>query len=167
MFGQYFGDYLLKNNQITPDQFADVMDYQDNHRAKLGLIAVSEGLLSIKQADELNRLQALQDKRFGDLAIEKGYLTDADISHLLRLQGNPYLVFIQALEENQVMTQEDAEVLVASFQKERHLSNSDMTAIKNGELETLIPVFVDKDSDMIQFLIGLALRNVVRFVTTH
>lgn len=167
MFGQYLGDYLMKNNQITSDQFADIIDYQDNHRAKLGLIAVSEGLLSASQAEELNRLQITQDKRFGDLAIDKKYLTESDISHLLRLQGNPYLIFIQALEENHIMSTEDAEVLVADFQKERHFSNSDLNAIKNGEIDALISVFVQKEDKLYNSLIGLALRNIVRFVTSH
>lgn len=167
MFGQYFGDYLLKNNLISSERLDKVMEYQERNRAKLGLIAVSEGLLTAVQAEELNHLQATQDKRFGDLAIEKGYLTENDISHLLRLQGNPYLVFIQALEENNIMTKEEAEVILANFQKERHFSNSDLSSIKNGELEALIPVFLNKNEELYNSLIGLALRNIVRFVTSN
>ena len=97
MFSQFFGNYLLNKKKITNEQFISCMEYMRANRVKLGLIAESEGLLTRKQADELNHLQMQSDKRFGDLAIEKGYLTDADISHLLQLQGNPYLIFVQAL----------------------------------------------------------------------
>lgn len=56
---------------------------------KLGLIAVSEKLLTQEQADKINRKQALEDKRFGDIAVEMGYLTESQVSRLLQLQGNP------------------------------------------------------------------------------
>ena len=103
MFSQFFGNYLLNKQKITNEQLISCMEYMRANRVKLGLIAESEGLLTRKQADELNHLQMQSDKRFGDLAVEKGYLTEADISHLLQLQGNPYLIFVQALEENHVM----------------------------------------------------------------
>ena len=100
MFSQFFGHYLLENKKITAEQFSSCMKYIMTNRVKLGLIAENEGLLTGKQATELNQLQMQTDKRFGDLAVEKGYLTESDVSYLLGLQGNPYLIFIQALEEN-------------------------------------------------------------------
>lgn len=71
------------------------MKYIKDNRVKLGLIAENEGLLTRNQANELNYLQMQTDKRFGDLAVEKGYLTEADVNYLLGRQGNPYLIFIQ------------------------------------------------------------------------
>jgi len=35
---------------------------------------VAEGYMTKQQADEINRIQAVEDKRFGDIAIEKKYL---------------------------------------------------------------------------------------------
>lgn len=166
MFSQYFGEYLMTNNQITYKQFDSCMKYMDTHRVKLGLIAVSEGLLSQKQADEINLLQTQQDKRFGDLAVEKGYLTEADVLHLLRMQGNPYLIFIQALEENNIMVKEDAEVLLNSFQKEYHFTNTQMQALKSGNIDEIIPIFIADLDERYTDFISLAIRNVIRFVST-
>ena len=118
MFSQFFGNYLLKKKKITKDQFSSCMEYMRANRVKLGLVAESEGLITRKQADELNRLQMQTDKRFGDLAIERGYLTDTDISHLLQLQGSPYLIFVQALEENNILHRDETMKLVSDFQKE-------------------------------------------------
>ena len=124
MFSQFFGNYLLNKQKITNEQLISCMEYMRANRVKLGLIAESEGLLTRKQADELNHLQMQSDKRFGDLAGEKGYLTEADISHLLQLQGNPYLIFVQALEENHVMNREEIQKNLEAFQKEEGLTNS-------------------------------------------
>ena len=49
MVSQFFGNYLNKNNQITTAQMDQILEYQSSHRAKLGLIAVAEGMLTEKQ----------------------------------------------------------------------------------------------------------------------
>ena len=50
MFSQYFGEYLIQNNVITEEQLKSLVTYQDDHRAKLGIIAVSEGLLTDRKS---------------------------------------------------------------------------------------------------------------------
>ncbi len=167
MFSQFFGNYLLNKEKITKDQFTSCMEYMRANRVKLGLIAESEGLLSRQQADELNRLQMQSDKRFGDLAIEKGYLTDADISHLLQLQGNPYLIFVQALEENNLMNRDEIAQYVSDFQHEAGLTNTALEAIKSGDFDRLLPAFVDTDKPDYVDLMALTLRNIVRFVSSY
>ncbi len=64
MFGLYFGDYLLEKNKISHSQLEDVMKQQHASRAKLGLIAVAEKLLTAKQAEELNELQKVRSKNW-------------------------------------------------------------------------------------------------------
>lgn len=167
MFSQFFGNYLLNKGKITKDQFTSCMEYMRANRVKLGLIAESEGLLTRKQADELNHLQMQSDKRFGDLAIEKGYLTNTDISHLLQLQGNPYLIFVQALEENKLMNRDEITDLVCEFQKESGLTNTALESIKCGDFDRLLPAFVETDKEEYLSFMSLALRNIVRFVSSY
>ena len=167
MFSQFFGNYLLNKGKITKAQFTSCMEYMRSNRVKLGLIAETEGLLTRKQSHELNHLQMQSDKRFGDLAIEKGYLTDADISHLLQLQGNPYLIFVQALEENQILTRDEITALIDEFQKETGLTNTALESIKYGDFDRLLPSFVETDKEEYLSLMALALRNIVRFVSSY
>lgn len=167
MFSQYFGNYLLTTGKITKEQFASCMEYMRANRVKLGLIAEAEGLLTRAQANELNRLQMQSDKRFGDLAVEKGYLTESDITNLLHMQGNPYLIFIQALQENNVLSREETDELLVDFQKDHHLSNSDIAAMKIGNIDDLLNVFVPIDNVLYTSLYGLALRNIVRFISSY
>ncbi len=167
MFSQFFGNYLLKKGEITKDQFTSCMEYMRANRVKLGLIAEAEGLLTRSQANELNQLQMQTDKRFGDLAIENGYLTDADVSYLLKLQGSPYLIFIQALDENRIMDLETIHQLVAEFQRDNGLSHTALEAIKCGDFDRLLPSFVTTEKDAYFSLMSLALRNIVRFVSPY
>lgn len=167
MFSQFFGNYLLNNGAITEDQFSSCMEYMRANRVKLGLVAESEGLITRAQADELNRLQMQTDKRFGDLAVEKGYLTDTDISHLLQLQGSPYLIFVQALEENDILSRDKCLELVSQFQKDAGLTKTALEAIKCGDFDRLLPSFINTDRDGYLPIISLALRNIIRFVSPY
>lgn len=167
MFSQYFGNYLLNEGIITKAEFTSCMEYMRANRVRLGLIAESEGLLTRKQADELNNLQMQTDKRFGDLAIEKGYLKEEDITHLLQLQGSPYLIFIQALEENQILNRDYATALVSGFQEKYSLTNTAVEAIKNGDFDRLLPSFLSADKEEYLDIAALALRNLVRFVSSY
>ena len=167
MFSQFFGNYLLQSQKITAEQFSTCMDYIKANRVKLGLIAETEGLLSREQADELNQLQLQSDKRFGDLAIENGYLTESDVSYLLSRQGNPYLIFVQALEENNFLTRDEIDQEIKGFQSNYDFSDDELKAIEDGDIEEILPKFIDDEHRKCIPLIGLTLRNLIRFVSSY
>ncbi len=167
MFSQFFGNYLVENQKITAEQFSACMTYIKANRVKLGLIAESEGLLTSSQVMELNYLQVQSDERFGDLAVKKGYLTESDVNYLLGLQSNPYLLFVQALDENGCLTNDEIDYNLTAFQKENDFSNSIMKAIRDGNIERMLPAFVDVKDKRYLDLIGLTLRNIIRFISSY
>ena len=167
MFSQFFGNYLLENQKITTEQLTSCIEYTKVNRVKLGLIAEAEGMLTSRQAMELNNLQMQSDKRFGDLAVEKGYLTEADVDYLLGRQGSPYLSFAQALEEYGLFTLDEISNLITSFQEENHFSDEVVEAIKNADIENMLPAFVETENSSYRNLIGLTLRNIIRFVSSY
>lgn len=167
MFGLYFGEYLLEKNKISHSQLEDILIQQQTSRAKLGLIAVAEKLLTAKQADELNELQKQNDRRFGDLATEKGYLLAEEVNYLLNLQGNPYLKFIQVLTENNLLSINEIEALLEDFKKDYGFSDTELDALKSGDIDRIIPVFVDINIPFAGECITLAIRNIIRFINNN
>lgn len=167
MFGLYFGNYLVEKNKISQSQFEDVMEQQQKTRVKLGLIAVAEKLLTIKQAEEINDIQRKMDRRFGDIAIEKGYLLAEEVTHLLNMQGNPYLQFVQVVTENNILTIQELENDLENFKSDYHFSDADIDALKSGDIDRIIPVFVDIDIPFSSECISLTLRNIVRFINNN
>lgn len=167
MFGLYFGDYLLKKGKISHSLLMDVLRQQDTSHIKLGLIAVAEKLLTSKQAEELNELQKHEDRRFGDIAIEKGYLKREDVEYLLKLQGNPYIKFVQALTEKNIMTLEQIEEALEEFKKDNGFSDADLVALKSGDIDRIIPLFVKTSVPFAGECISLAIRNIVRFANSN
>lgn len=164
MFGQYFGEYLMESNLITKSQFEDIVEYQKSLRVKLGTIAVSENILTQKQADEINCLQKKMDKRFGDIAVSQGYLTESQVIHLLNQQGNPYLQFIQALIDKAGMPLSDITEHIIEFQKAKDFSNDELETIKSGDIDRIIPLFITSDNNYCNRHLGLAIRNIIRFI---
>ncbi|MDF2539198.1 MAG: hypothetical protein K0S76_2219 [Herbinix sp.] len=167
MFGQYFGNYLIEKNKISQTEFEDVMMQQQISRLKLGFIAVAEKLLTTKQAEEINDIQKKLDRRFGDIAVEKGYLLTEEVTYLLNMQGSSYLKFVQALTENNILSIEEIENCLEDFKKDNEFSDSDLDALKTGDIDRIISVFVDVDIPLTGECISLALRNVVRFINNN
>ena len=165
MINRLFGDYLVKKGYITKEQLTLALDTQKKVRVKLGLIAVAEKLMSAEQAEEVNRLQSVMDKRFGDIAVEKKYLTEEQVERLLSLQGNQYITFAQAVVDNNLMKLDEFEKAFAEYQKSLDFTNTDMEALKSGDTDRIVPLFLPGDCDEYQVEHTLvAVRALIRLV---
>lgn len=165
MFSQLFGKYLVEKEIITDQDYRSAIKEQLAVRVKLGTIAVAEGLLSAEEVELINKLQMQLDRRFGDLAIEKGFLTPAQLEDLLQKQGNPYMQFIQVLMESGKLPGTVLERTLTVFQKENGFSDAEMTALKNDDIDALIPIFAFSSKPYITDIAGLVVRNINRFIT--
>lgn len=164
MFGHYFGNYLVKNGVITQEQLDAILKSQKSSRVKMGLIAVSEKMLTARQTYEINMLQVTLDKRFGDIAIEKGYLTPDQVNKIISLQGNPYLLFIQNLTEKNIATMEEIETYIQRFKADNDFTDDDIEAFKSGDIDKLTDLFININKPLYKEYVSLAIRNIIRFV---
>lgn len=161
------GNYLVKAGKITQEQFQNTLKKQESVRVKLGVIAVSEGMMTTEQADEVNRLQAVIDKRFGDIAVEKGYLTDEQIGKLLKEQGSTYLMFVQTLVDEELITLEELDNIIGDFRKDNSFSNTDIENIKSDDVDRIVPIFMpDEAKDYVE-LAKTVVRSLIRIVSMH
>ena len=167
MLDRLLGNYLLTKGVLSRTQLVKAYQIQEANRAKLGVIAVSEKLMTIAQAEQVNALQASMDKRFGDIAIEKGYLNEPQLGRLLELQGNGYLAFVQALVDEQYMTLEQVTNAEADFQRDNNLTATDIVALKEGDIEKIVPIFLDTDDQSIRKLFSMSVKNLYRLVDSH
>ena len=167
MFDQIFGNYLVQAGKLSQEKLDAVIEYESSVRVKLGTIAVAEKLMTDKQAEEVNQLQAVMDKRFGDIAVEKGYLTEGQVEALLKKQGNAYLSFAQALENQQLMSIEQLEQYMLDFQRDNNLTGSDIEDLKSDDVDRILPLYLPTGTDKYMNLVGTALRTIMRCVDTE
>ncbi len=166
MVSSIVGNYLLDKGIISLEQFRDLLVEQQKARVKLGLIAVAEGLMTQEEAEKVNKLQAVMDKRFGDIAVEKKYLTEGQVETLLKKQGNAYLAFAQALENQQLMTVDQLEQYMLDFQRENQLTASDIEDLKSDDVDRILPLYMPVGSEDYLDAAGTAMRTVMRCVDT-
>ena len=84
MYTQFFGNYLLSRNYVTQEQLFDAMQKQASQRIRLGTLAISDGLMTAEEVDNVVIQQTHEDKKFGELAIELGYLSNTQVMELLK-----------------------------------------------------------------------------------
>ena len=166
MVSSIVGNYLMEKGLLTGEQFRDILNEQQKVRVKLGLIAVAEGLMTQEEADRVNQLQAVMDRRFGDIAVEKSYLTEGQVNSLLKKQGNAYLAFAQAMENQQLMTIEQLEQILLDYRCENNFTASDMDALKSDDVDSILPLFLPVDSEAYYGIAGTAVRTLMRLVDT-
>lgn len=169
MFGVYFGKYLEGKGIITNEQYNTIISDSRNARVKMGLLAVEAGYMTEEQADQVNNLQQMQDRRFGDIAVEKGYLTDDQVGSLLKKQGDEYLLFVQALVEKEILSLEQIQKELNAYKKSERFTALDIEAIKSGDIDSIVPVFIKENCipPIIKDYIALTARNMVRFIDRH
>ncbi len=167
MFSQMFGSFLVEKGVIDKAKLEAIIKEQSEAKLKLGTIAISEKLLTQAQADEINHLQTQMDKRFGDIAVEKKMLTEEQVKNLLSKQGNVFLKFVQLLAEKTDLTVDDISERVAEFQKEKGFSDSEMTSLKRDDVDAIVPILAFSAKPYVTELVGLVLRNMIRFVTSN
>ena len=167
MVSQILGNYMVEEGYMTREQFAKVLEEQTKIRVKLGLIAVSEGMLTLDQADAINRMQQVLDKRFGDIAVEKGYLTENQVSSLLKMQGNEYLTFAQTLVDSGIITMDKLGAVLKNFQVENGYTTTEMEAIKSGEVEKIVPLFLPQGAEEYEAVVTVALKTVIRCIDSQ
>lgn len=165
MFAQVFSKYLVDQKVMEDSKRTEILGKLAGARTKMGTIAVAEKLLTEDQAEELNQLQMQMDRRFGDLAVEKGYLKEEDVTAILKKQGNPYILFVQLAEEVAGISLATCEEKLAEFQKAQGWSAEEIEALKNDDIDKLIPVLAPCPNAHVVNLTSLALRCMVRFVS--
>lgn len=164
MFDRIFADYLREAGKLSEDNLNEIFSSQEQKRVRLGVIAVSERLLSIEQVNEINQLQAIYDMRFGDIAVQKGYLTDEQVSRLLVLQGNAFLAFMQSVVDSGYMTMEDFNEALEAYQKSNNFTLSNMEDLKSCDADRVIPIFIYNQPELTQRLCGIMIRTMSRLI---
>lgn len=167
MLDRLLGNYMLEKGLINKGQLQQAFQAQESKRAKLGVIAVSEKLMTIAQAEQVNALQASMDKRFGDIAIEKGYLSEIQLSRLLELQGNSYLAFVQSLVDEGILSMEQITHAEEEYQRENGFTATDIVELKSDVIDRIVPIFIDSGDEEYKTLFSMAIKTMYRLIDNH
>jgi hypothetical protein len=114
----HFGLYLKKNRIITAEQLVAALEVQLNTLVPIGQLALEEGILSAREIFDV--LQAQNDspsERFGDVAVEMGFMTRDDLMRLLMIQADRKRPIAEILVAQGVLTERQAASELAAFRR--------------------------------------------------
>ena len=167
MFDRIIGMRLVERGIISKEKLRGLYRTMDESNARLGVIAVSERLITVAQAEEVNAMQATEDRVFGDMAVEQGYLSPRQVDRLLELQQNRFLVFSQALVDGGYMTMEELDAEIRNYQTENGFTETDMMKLKSCDVEEIVSVLLDTSDHMLERLCTLAVKDIFRLADHH
>ncbi len=168
MFTQFFGNYLLNKQLVSPENLADALHKQSTTRMKLGVLAINAGIMTAEQVDLVHAEQQRVDKRIGDVMVEMGFATREQIEELFKTQPVGHLLLGQALVDNGYMTNSQFETALRSYKAENSISDADFTEVKDETVKKLIVKFYDvsnaPNSKYLTGYLSLLFKNIIRFI---
>lgn len=167
MFTQFFGNYLLNQNLVTPEQLIDGLQAKNNTRMKLGVLAINAGYMTASQVEMVHMKQSTMDKRFGDIAIECGFVTSEQIDELLSQQPQGYLLLGQAFVDKGYMTNAQFEDAIRTYKEKNSLTDSDLNEGEDSKSDVMIDSLINlsdmPNSGLYKQYIVLMMNNLIRF----
>lgn len=167
MFTQFFGNYLLNENLVTPEQLIDGLQAKKETRMKLGVLAINAGYMTAGQVETVHLKQSTVDKRFGDIAVECGFVTSEQIDELLNQQPQGYLLLGQAFVDKGYMTNTQFEDAIRTYKAKYSLTDDDLNEGEKGKTSAMIDSLVDlsetSSPELYKEYIILLMNNLIRF----
>jgi hypothetical protein len=115
---------VLHAGWASLEEVADAVSERRSQRPAIGRLLLSHRKLTMRQVFEVLKEQASSPKRFGEIAVEKGFVTESDISEMLWLQSLLCPTLLDVLISRKVVTAEQAEWVFSSTQtRTRHTKN--------------------------------------------
>ncbi len=168
MFNKYFGNYILTHKVLTPEQLKHALSKQESTRVKLGVLAIDAGCMTAFQVNRVHKLQTLQDKRFGEIAVSEGFLSEDALTQLLERQKTSQIMLGQVLVDEEILNYEQYETLLADYKKDSGFSDQEIEILKSNNTDAIVRLFIDaEETDAARLFseyIELFVRNIVRFI---
>lgn len=171
MFSQFFGNYLLNENLVTPEQLTDgIQEVQRIHK-RIGELAIRYGYLTKEQVEQIHIMQTQQDKRFGELVVEAKFMTQEDMEKLLALQKNDCEVLCKVLIDANAISSEDCHHALERFREKYRLEDlNKLSLLQTTKINILINDFYDltglENSEVFMKYLTLLFNNITRFIGT-
>lgn len=168
MFTQFFGNYLLNKQLVSPEHLSEVLQSMKNTRLKLGVLAINAGLMTAEQVERAHIEQQRVDKRIGEVMVDMGFLTKDQVESLFKTQPAGHLLLGQTLVDSGYMTNSQFEQALKSYKEENSISENDFNDGSDEAASRLVKHFYNfgggANSAYITSYVSLLFKNLIRFI---
>ncbi|MBI5676381.1 MAG: hypothetical protein HZC48_11250 [Nitrospirae bacterium] len=117
-----FGQYLLKQGLIKSGDTINARIMQLKNNRRIGDLARERGWLTDEEIDKILVIQEETLEIFGEIAVKEELLTETQIEELLKAQKDSYLFFGEALVQLGAISDEDMKKHLKLFNKLKYSS---------------------------------------------
>lgn len=164
MLNRLFGNYLVEKNTLTAQQLDELLPVPKNFNAEVETISVITKMILPSAAQELLGSIDKSKTRFGDAAIEAGYIDDEKLEQILSYQSNTFMKFIQLILDNGYLSLEKINPLLDDFQKDSEFSEEQMSALIHDDLAQCVEIFVPLKSPQLKELALTMVQTLRRLI---
>ncbi len=126
---KFFGQYLIEQGEVDAGQLRAALDLMDAHNKQLGEIAVQRGYLSQSDADRINLQQRTTDRPFGELGVEMGMLAQRQVDEIVLRQRETRLLIGDALVQLESLQPDRLPGLLDQFKADQALFDAELQAL--------------------------------------
>lgn len=116
-----FVSYLIDRHLVSREDISKVLRFQSQIDKRIGQIATLKGFISPRDVFYVVVSQVEFDVRFGDLAIQKGLMTPEQVQSVLKLQEDPFLLFYESLLLTRIVPEGDLRRILKDFLESTHI----------------------------------------------
>ena len=168
MYAQFFGSYLLSQQAVSPEALTAAISMLADTHIKLGTLAMHMGYMTASEVDEICFLQTREDKRFGEIALERSYLFEDQLDELLKAQIPDYLLLGQTLVDIGCLSNSDLERLMTNYKDDCRLNDETEEYETQNTTKKLLTNFFkhsfESISEHAMMYMNLLFSNLIRFI---
>ncbi len=164
MLNRLFGNYLVEKQLLKQEQLDDLLPVPKDLKAEVETIAVINKVISSATAQELLKQIDKSAERFGETAIDAGYLTDEKLDEILTYQSNAFMKFVQELLNANVLGMEQINPLLDEFQQNGEFSDAQLSSLIHDDLEQCVNIFVPLKANRLKEFVLTMIRTIRRLI---
>ncbi len=164
MLNRLFGNYLVEKKCITQEQLEHLLPVPHDLVAEIETIAVVRKVLTPAQVQAILSQKGSQTIRFGEAAVEEGFISDDRLDQLVSFQTNPFMKFMQLLINQQYIRMDQLNQVISSFETEKEYTDSQMNSLILDDIEEITKIFVPLKSKQLQELTVTLIQTIKRLI---
>lgn len=164
MIEHVIGDYLISKGVISKAAFDSIADRIYSEKMLLGSIAVREKLLTEKQVAKIHNMQKTVDKKFGEIAVQYGGLTEENLDMIIKKQKDLSKDILTYIEESGVMSRDELMCELECFRNDYELTQAQLEDLLDDDIDEITAVFVRTKNFYTNEYYHIALKFIMRFL---
>ncbi len=168
MLTQFFGNYLVDKDIITPEQLLEALRHKHENNQTMAAMALSLGYMTEEETEDVRNMQVVRDVEFTSMALQLNYLTPAQAAELEEAQHFGYLVLARSIIELGFVSTEKMANAIADYEFDYELSFSNTLNFDKDKIQEMIHRYYNfpdgEDLTPAEQYAVMLMHNIIRFI---